>query len=263
MMAREQLFTLACRTLDNAPNTIVVDCSSFAGLDLAPGTALISADGWLAVDDSLIVDCRNTHPWTPGVPDFSPLLGKGPEGLTRVSTTLERVMGQRGVLGGIRSHRLPANAIEAEVARLLREATRSLIAAMGRGDVAATFHWGSRLIGLGPGLTPAGDDFLTGLLALCAAPSMRLHAYTALLAELVRTHQGATTDISFTTLKEAARGRVRESIMAVLDAVANDNQDTLETAAQKVIAIGKTSGTDIVSGMQAGLQLENELRGWT
>ena len=69
----------------------------------------------------------------------------------------------------------------------------------------------ARLVGLGQGLTPAGDDFLCGFLAAgcCrrAAGLARAHLLTS-FAEAVRELLGQTTEISASFLRDALAGRI-------------------------------------------------------
>ncbi|MGW5240118.1 DUF2877 domain-containing protein [Monashia sp. NPDC004114] len=252
------LFSVAARHVDNAPNTVVVDVTSLSHLRAPRGATVVSHGSGLACPARFTIDVANASPWTPTVPDLCRTARS--DGLAQLAAELGRVIDRDGRPGGIRP-RDGQGTIDARVSRALQVGTNGLVRALAQGDRAAATLWGGRVIGLGPGLTPSGDDFVTGLAAMVAAPGTRIHALGPWLRRLVWTHRTRTNVISWTAMHEAARGRVRESLIAVLDAVAAGDAGALHSAARRVITIGNTSGTDIVTGMQAALHLERELRG--
>ena len=90
--------------------------------------------------------------------------------------------------------------------------------------------------GLGPGLTPAGDDVLAGLLLVASALG-----YPGLDEIEVRTNE-----ISAAYLSWAARGQGIEAAHAVLAG--------RSSALDRLLAIGATSGTAIAYGIGLGLR---------
>jgi hypothetical protein len=118
----------------------------------------------------------------------------------------------------------------------------------------------SRLIGLGPGLTPAGDDFVGGLLFAVeqvgrAFPSRvpRDHARRRAFLERVRT---ATNQISYAILCDLAHGHGPEPMHTLVSALVHGEEPAEAVAAAKAITrIGHTSGWDMLAGMMSGLAL--------
>jgi len=113
------------------------------------------------------------------------------------------------------------------------------------------FAWGegnptacaSGLIGLGPGLTPSGDDFLIGALAaLDALGQTNMHAA---LGRAVVAAAGCTTPLSATFLRAAAAGHVGENLHAMIAAILAGDADAAVAAAAR---IGDTSGWDTLAG---------------
>ncbi|PKW27328.1 DUF2877 domain-containing protein [Phycicoccus duodecadis] len=110
------------------------------------------------------------------------------------------------------------------------------------------------LVGRGEGLTPAGDDALAGALllrrALDLAPPAR--ADDALVAA-VRARLHATTAVSASLLDAAAGGWAAREVVALLDAVVHGGASAVRAALPAVLAIGHTSGRDLVTGLLAAL----------
>ena len=109
------------------------------------------------------------------------------------------------------------------------------------------------LVGAGPGLTPSGDDVLCGVLL-----GLHLHAHSspALVAELwpaVEPRLAATTSLSAALLREAAEGYAAEPVTRLLECLATPatqgDAAPLREAVRAVLAIGHTSGADLLGGL--------------
>lgn len=138
----------------------------------------------------------------------------------------------------------------AAVAAALRDACRAL-------DCEQAARHVDKLIGWGEGLTPAGDDFLIGLVAGLAAlvhgDERRGRFHDALAAALAcRTQR--TTPIAAHFLRLAAAGHYAEPLIRLRHAlICEDESDVVDAALQSALAVGATSGADTVSGLLAGL----------
>lgn len=103
--------------------------------------------------------------------------------------------------------------------------------------------------GCGPGLTPAGDDLLSGVLLVARA----LWGETA-EPELAAVAAGVrTTDIAAAFLAWAARGQSIQPAHDVLTAVAAGRAFRAAGAARTLSTIGSTSGRALVTGLRLGL----------
>lgn len=112
------------------------------------------------------------------------------------------------------------------------------------------------LIGLGPGLTPSGDDFLVGYLAglWCTAgnhPS-RVRFLKTLGSELSEAARN-TNDISYAHLRSATKGHTSEPIATLAQRLKQDHHlSGVRAATQAALQIGHTSGSDGVLGLLLG-----------
>ena len=102
-----------------------------------------------------------------------------------------------------------------------------------------------QVIGLGPGLTPSGDDFLGGALVALHAFGKREIA-RALGAWLLPLCERATHPVSVAHLEAAAHGEGGEALHACLLALANDRDP--DGALDAIAAVGHTSGWDALAG---------------
>ena len=112
------------------------------------------------------------------------------------------------------------------------------------------------LIGLGPGLTPSGDDFIVGYLAglwsTAGSDSSRLRFMSSLGALLCQAATGTNT-ISRTYIKSAVNGNVSEPIATLAQCVGQaKSMDTIREATRTALQVGNTSGADGVLGLLLG-----------
>jgi Protein of unknown function (DUF2877) len=123
-----------------------------------------------------------------------------------------------------------------------------------------------RLIGCGPGLTPAGDDALVGLLmALSGVPG--LHRQRLRLADCIWPELSRTTTLSACLLVLAVEGWSNEYVHDVLelavsgpDGVPLVRHDVGEERIRRLLGYGASSGADIILGMHTGLAMARNAR---
>jgi len=109
------------------------------------------------------------------------------------------------------------------------------------------------VIGRGPGLTPAGDDVLVGILAVLSRGSGPAAAAAAdRLAGLVPPLLPTTTYISGQLLLQALRGLFARAVDEFLSALtAASPPQRLKAVIRRVIETGATSGADTCMGVIA------------
>jgi hypothetical protein len=109
------------------------------------------------------------------------------------------------------------------------------------------------LLGLGPGLTPSGDDILCGMLVALHAvgqAGMAAELYAALAAAAPT----ATSPISAAFLRAAAEGLGCEALHAAIAAVLEGRAEAVSDRAEALGRIGHTSGWDALAGAMLVLQ---------
>ena len=125
-----------------------------------------------------------------------------------------------------------------------RQATQALRTGW-EGDTALLQAGAAQLAGLGGGLTPAGDDFLSGamLWAWLAHPCPR-----SLCRLLVKAAAPRTTTLSAAFLRAAARGECSAAWHMLLTALSQGTHAEVATAVREVLSHGATSGADALAG---------------
>ncbi|GAA1024695.1 MULTISPECIES: DUF2877 domain-containing protein [Amycolatopsis] len=248
---QDQLVAFAAATVDDAPWTIRVDVDGWCRHQVEAGTpAVVTAQG--ATFGATSVKFAKPRLWyakdVPLILDRTELAAR--------ARLLDDLLAAHGVPGGMQGN--TSDPFQAAVSIRLRQGQTALTQALRRNDAEAARKAAEGLVGLGPGLTPAGDDFLTGLALVAAQPGSRATSFPRLTGKIL----ARTTLLSAVTLCEAANGRARESLLDLLRRLLEPGGGTgLADAVARVAAIGHTSGTDLLSGVAAGLHLESEMRG--
>lgn len=132
----------------------------------------------------------------------------------------------------------------------LSEAARQL-------DAAGAERAALPLIGLGPGATPSGDDFLVGWLCGLWSASAGEAGREAFCVETGTRIAGLgyrTTLISRSYLEQAALGRASRLLIGLIAAIADGKSDgEIEAISAAALRVGHTSGRDTVIGLLAAL----------
>ena len=207
---------------------------------LEPGIPVVAKEGRLCaggleVDwvDATVVDLRVSA----GVEDARAVRDR----LARALAPFDERAGAAGLSAA------PGRAARAAVAGALRER-----------DPLALSQAARSLVGLGEGLTPAGDDWLVGMLAVLhrLAQGWVLEA-GHLASVLVGEAPGRTTTVGAAFLAHAL---VREFSEPVRDLVTAESPSRARAAGARLAALGATSGADTLSGMRAAVHALGVLR---
>jgi hypothetical protein len=103
----------------------------------------------------------------------------------------------------------------------------------------------AQLAGLGPGLTPGGDDFLCGAMLWAWLAHPRPGAVCRAIAQ---TAAPRTTTLSAALLRAAAQGECGACWHALFNALTGGHDAKIAEAAQQVLIRGATSGADALAG---------------
>ncbi len=202
-------------------------------LNAPPGTHVRAGDERLTIAGITVAPLR----WWDPVPVLGPLSRAR---LDHGATTLARICGQSQHAPGLPGHNGPA----------------ALAACCAEGDLASAAEHAESLVGLGPGLVPAGDSVLCGMLLALrllggAIPGGTRPVWLAgwLSATVTAYARERTIPLGASTLWCAARGQAPAEVSALLHGLAGD--EPVEPAARKLQSTGSWLA-DIAWGIVAG-----------
>ena len=121
------------------------------------------------------------------------------------------------------------------------------------GDVGGAANRLQKLIGLGEGLTPSGDDFIGGML-IALVRAGHHEAAKNIYSTIMPAARERTNRISLAHLDCAAQGLASLPLHHLLNAVLNGNDVEVAQLANDINQIGHTSGWDIAAGMAFALE---------
>jgi hypothetical protein len=151
----------------------------------------------------------------------------------------------------------PGSPLEHAMQRRLRHSLPALAHASSNLDCVAAARALEQLAGLGPGLTPSGDDFIVGYLAAvhsrCSREPLLRPFLDGLFAPLSRLAAAANL-ISRQFLLNALEGEFSESLAQLVFAVQADDEPWLRDSASRLVRVGHSSGADSLVGVLFGLQ---------
>jgi hypothetical protein len=150
---------------------------------------------------------------------------------------------------------LVGQSLDTSLERAVRPA-RALARACGADDPAAAVAAAEELIGLGPGLTPAGDDFVGGAFfarAILAPAATAVTGWTQASARLRAVAATRTHPVSAVLLSDLLAGEGHEPLHDLAKALADGALPMALAAARRLVSIGHSSGWDLLTGFLAGV----------
>jgi hypothetical protein len=242
--------------IGNGPLTLIGNIAPLPDLDLRPGWSAAVCERHITIGNSIRLALDQCESWRP--PPWPNRVS--PHQLFDTCTALA----QRAVFDapeeGLARHvsGVPeASGRQLPLARIARlriasfERWLSQVLETGAASSIASREAVQGLIGLGPGLTPSGDDFLVGALALLDTIGER-EAHSALTRALSDPLLTLTTPLSACFLTAAAAGHIGEALHRAVSSVITGDVDAAVAAAGN---IGHSSGWDMMAGIMTTLRI--------
>lgn len=222
-------------------------CTGLEPRRFSPGKGVIIVDGTILVDDLPFAGLETASVWAPPpAPDWT--LHSLRMGLMAVDEVWRFLPVEQGLAasGGARPPGRPSRLLTAAAPGLA--AFKRLIEAGLRGQRCAARDYQGivGLIGLGPGLTPSGDDLIGG--ALVALASLSRLATRDALWRACRAHLDRSNEISAAHLRSAALGYAAAPLHEAVHATIAGQVDRIKPALWALSKVGHSSGLDAFAG---------------
>jgi Protein of unknown function (DUF2877) len=132
--------------------------------------------------------------------------------------------------------------------------------ALDANDLTAFTSAALRVLGLGNGLTPSGDDFVGGMMfAMAHAP--RIDWIDGLPHAIACIHEAAkvsTNVISAALLDDMMAGKSYSALHDILIALQSNDVATITHACKNLLNVGSSSGADMLAGLLLALTPQNK-----
>ncbi len=247
------ILSIVNKEIGPGPFTLVVDESTINQFRLIQPWGLVDvaspvkiSDGLLRIGDVTICS-EQAAVWDPR-PDWASVEKRN---LQNHGTLIERMVKSRSRVGGL-SGMLSGEDIS-DLICTAGDAWRKLETGFRIREATLLQEGASRLAGLGNGLTPAGDDFLMGVIySFWVSREAGEAAHWAKV--LVDAASQRTTSLSAAWLKAASRGETNEPWHRMVKALGQLDSQPVSDASKRIMEIGHSSGLDALSGFVLGLR---------
>ncbi len=257
-----EVVTLVSQRVGNGPLNIVLEGDGFLSRGLEAGLPVEGDGGSIRVGEALHnepyrVSLAGAEVWEPWL-EWEGLDADRPGLKANLAVLHDHLIAQApaeslvlllvpGPVGGC--------SLESTYRKAARRAIEGLLAALRMGDRQGIAASAAALAGLGPGLTPAGDDFLLGLMAGLRTWPQFLEGRGLSVEEACQAIYGAaagrTNLLSMALLRSAREGLFGETWHGLLAALRQGEADEVRGATDRVLGFGGTSGADALSGFLA------------
>lgn len=213
-------------------------------------TKAVTSAGRLTVGRAFTIDLASARPWSPP-PWPAVSRDKIACGVAEVRRLAPDLLPSDGLAPLVLAHRIPAKrspTMQAAVS-LVDDLVRGLPSDLARNAWSAdALRNATLLVGLGPGLTPSGDDLLGGMMLALAAlglTDIRDALWQSIGSEL----DDLTVPISAMHLSAAADGLGAEAMHRMIGAVVAGDATAIAALLPTMSEIGATSGWDSLAGV--------------
>jgi Protein of unknown function (DUF2877) len=251
-----RLVALLGRQAGNVAHGVQLACDRVSGHGLQRGMLVsIKPSRIIFGRESLTVDLSTSRIWTP---DLRLGMWRGTARSRHALMHVREVVTESAPRSGSEflAVSLGLTKIETPLAVRIQPILPQLMVATRSHDSRAALNLLSQLIGLGPGLTPAGDDFIVGWLAGLAL-SAQTAAQIAFLDAMCRGVESlahATTFVSRQHLRDACALMFSERLSDLSVAIAlGETRSVLAARVVAQIAVGASSGADAAGGLISAL----------
>jgi len=256
---REGLITIGGPSIEPLPPGLIVRGSiDFQTMGLRTGQGVILDRQRVRIPAADIdVDLSRAARWSPRLPAVDPDLARtrwgvrAPQARSLVAAAVRARPGSRDGLGDLIDR--DGHASLRPVARLAAPRLKRLTAALRDADPSAAGMAAESLVGLGPGLTPSGDDVLIGVAAVITATATPCTLDATFLRRAVHTSSTRTTTVSATFLRHAAAGEFSGALHGLMAALIGPDPSDMAATIERSVAYGATSGADTLVGVLMAL----------
>lgn len=232
------------------PFAVVVAAGDAAPFRVVTDSSQVRVQGHYLHLGSLTIDFSTACPWNaaPGWPSIRRVFADG----ACLAEIAARTFGHglHGSLLGLFAPAGQAGSLPSALRTRAQPAALDLAAGMTAGSVDRCVAGVHGLAGLGGGLTPAGDDFILGVL-LAAWAGLYGPGAERLGAPIAEAATPRTTTLSAAYLRAAARGECSVYWHRVFEALLRSDAADLSAALLSLLAVGHTSGADALAGFLA------------
>ena len=236
-----ELLSLTSASVARGPRSIRLGLDRMDHYGITRGDRVVGDGHTLSVGNSLVIITAATPWW-----DDSPASGP---------PVAERVSQMNALLGVPRSPEA-SSPFESAVAGRVAQSLEALGVAVRADDEEGAYAAASSIAGLGIGLTPTGDDVLTGAAYVASRLGGCLDVVRRAVTRVVEAQ--STNELSLTAMRCALRGRAVQPLEDLYSWLCGATVPNPDHLVADLKAIGHTSGADLALGLLTAVRLHHE-----
>lgn len=241
-----KVLSIVTPQIGNGPMNLVIPEIDFTK-DMEAATSVNILDSVIAIGNTSI-STEKSKPWQP-IPDW-PKLQKTPKLLRKYVVIIWKILSEEAPdesFALLSQNKFFKGNMQGNLQRSAKSIQHNISIALITNNMSRLAKESSFLAGLGNGLTPAGDDYIMGM----------MHALWALLpseetkeicADIATQSARRTTPLSASWLFAAANGEAGEMWHELFEAIATNKEEAMIDSTQKILSTGHTSGADALGG---------------
>lgn len=216
-----------------------------------PGDDWVYSQGMLTFQNNIRIDTSEATLWQP---EKAPTIETTfPDQSSRMGALLQRMLALDPDKGWLYLAK-PADVKPGSEASIIRDMTDRFLACVRKSDLEGALQAGRSILGRGGGLTPSGDDWLSGFLLYFARADQASAFIRALGQSLTTMAFGSTTKISANRIEAACLGWSESLFLEVIDSLLVSDGVISNLTIEHLINFGHSSGVDTCVGVGAALQ---------
>lgn len=242
------LFTLVDGSLNNGPNCLKVEGINFEQLNLQKASEVCFKDSKITIKNKLMIDYKNYVFHQQSELSY-------PENIDHMTKKIDHIKQSKWYLE-LKNNYQKQTFMKSVDDLIEANATLLFTYIKNKDSVTLQRRTLEKFIGLGIGLTPSGDDFLTGFAYIASLKNYPNTQIPSILGSLKFTMKDQTNLISFQQFEMALIQEVRTEVNICLkNILSNKPFELVEASIKSILDIGSTSGFDMLKGMLFGLEI--------
>lgn len=220
---------------------------------------ITAGDDWRYEDEHLVFGQKDIRISTSGAevwqPSASPLIETtAQEQQQRMDVLVQRLRSLDPLKGWLFLAD-PANSKLDSEATLIQAMTDAFLSCARKSDFPGALESGRAILGRGGGLTPSGDDWLSGFLVYHARTGQMNPFLVSLGESITALAFESTTKISANRIEAACQGWSEELFLEVVDSLVLSDAELSDQRVERLVNFGHSSGVDTCVGIGAALKV--------
>jgi hypothetical protein len=218
-----------------------------------PGDDWCYSDGVITFPNKKIrIDINEAMLWQPAAPPANETLLIDQS--RRIEALLQRMLSLDPGKGWLYLS-APSDLTPESEASIIQGMTNRFLACVKNKDMDGTLKAGKSILGRGGGLTPSGDDWISGFLLYHARTGQMTPFIVSLGESLTALAFESTTKISANRIEAACQGWSEELFLEIVDSLVVSDAEISDLKVERLVNFGHSSGVDTCVGIGAALKV--------